>query len=310
MRTLNPLFCVVCLVVLVACGGEATAPDSATPVPPPVVDDTLTGEDCKLEADDPDTFAIASCSPSANARDRALATRIQITFTQPLIASTLTADSIRLTAGDATVETHLDYQEGSATVVLTPKELLQPSTNYTVTVAEGLMAADGSQYAGNAWHFGTATNVGPTPQSVMDTCMSELDRDMLGRINDARAQARNCGVDTAPAAAPLAWNCTLATAAEQHSADMANNNFFSHTGSDGSSVGTRLTDAGYGWRTAGENIAAGQSSVTEVMNAWLGSSGHCANIMNSNFLEVGAALVENAQADYRRYWTQNFAHPR
>ena len=306
---------------MTACGGNSETSDATTNAPPPVVDnngdsngdgdgvDIATGDDCATEADENQTFQIASCSPTANARNRALVTRIQVTFTQPLIGSTVTANSFMLSMGETAVDADLDYEDGSRTVYLTPKQSLQPLTTYSVTVTDELMASDGSQFPSNSWQFETAANVGPTTQTVMDACMTDINREMLGQINDARAQTRSCGSDSAPAVAPLAWNCTLASVAEQHSADMADNNFFSHTGSDGSSIGTRLTNAGYNWRAAGENIAAGQSSVSEVMVAWLESPGHCENIMNSNFREVGAAMVENGNADYQRYWTQNFARP-
>ena len=94
--------------------------------------------------------------------------------------------------------------------------------------------------------------------------------------------------------------------------DMANNNFFSHTGSDGKSVDTRATRAGYTWSAVGENIAAGipLSSVSAVMEAWLKSPGHCANIMSSTYTEFGAAKISNPSSTYNAYWTQVFARPR
>ncbi|WP_370301508.1 CAP domain-containing protein [Alkalimarinus coralli] len=60
----------------------------------------------------------------------------------------------------------------------------------------------------------------------------------------------------------------------------------------------------------GENIAAGQSSVTQVMEGWLNSPGHCRNIMSSRYQEVGTSKVDSTTADYPTYWTQVFASPR
>jgi len=82
---------------------------------------------------------------------------------------------------------------------------------------------------------------------------------------------------------------------------MGGHNFFSHTGSDGLSPSQRVTNAGYSWRTTGENIAAGITSADEVIDGWLPSPEHCANIMNDRYTEVGAARYYNDSTDYRYY---------
>lgn len=101
----------------------------------------------------------------------------------------------------------------------------------------------------------------------------------------------------------------LNRAAEGHSEDMAELNFFSHSGRDGSRAGDRIEDEGYtGWRTWGENIAAGQNTPEQVVNAWINSSGHRANMLNSNFEEIGVGFVEDTDGvGYGEYWTQVFA---
>jgi uncharacterized protein YkwD len=143
--------------------------------------------------------------------------------------------------------------------------------------------------------------------------MTAEERSMLDTVNAVRAQARVCGsYGSRPAVAPLAWSCELKAAALGHSMDMANNNFFSHTGTGGTSAGTRATNAGYSWSTWGENIAAGLSlsSVGAVVNSWVESPGHCANLMRSSFTELGAAKFSNSSSSYRVYWTQVFGKPR
>lgn len=150
-------------------------------------------------------------------------------------------------------------------------------------------------------------NLGSTPQTVIDTCMSNADKEMLTQVNDARAGARDCGGVTYPATAALSWHCTLESVAYAHSRDMGDNNFFSHTGSDGLTVADRVTNAGYNWSAVGENIAAGQQTITAVMTSWLGSPGHCANIMRATFTEFGAAGYAVTGSDYPIYWTQVFA---
>jgi uncharacterized protein YkwD len=98
----------------------------------------------------------------------------------------------------------------------------------------------------------------------------------------------------------------LDSAAYQHSNDMATSNTFSHTGSDGSTPGQRINAAGYYWYTCGENIAAGQSSAQAVMDAWMNSSGHRANILSPDFKDIGIAVVYRAGSAYGYYWTQDF----
>ena len=155
-----------------------------------------------------------------------------------------------------------------------------------------------------------AYNLGNTAQTVIDQCMSDEDKEMLTQVNDARALARTCGTVNYPATTALSWHCTLEAAAYQHSRDMGDHNFFSHTGSDGLSVGDRVTNAGYTWSAVGENIAAGYPAVDTVMTAWLGSPGHCANIMRASYTEFGAASYAVVGSDYPIYWTQVFARPR
>ena len=133
---------------------------------------------------------------------------------------------------------------------------------------------------------------------------------LLQAINDARAVARSCGGTAMPAVAPLAWNDQLFSAAARHSTDMATNNYFSHTGLDGRSMSQRVSAEGYAWSWVGENIAAGQSSVSAVMNGWLASPGHCANIMNAQPRDVAVACVQRSGTTYGRYWTMALARPR
>jgi uncharacterized protein YkwD len=94
--------------------------------------------------------------------------------------------------------------------------------------------------------------------------------------------------------------------------DMANNDFFDHTGSDGLKVWDRASQAGYPWSAIGENIAAGisLSSVSAAVQAWLDSPGHCANIMSPGYTEFGASKYSNSASTYNVYWTQVFGRPR
>jgi len=143
--------------------------------------------------------------------------------------------------------------------------------------------------------------------SIADCEITQDEQEMLNQVNQARISSRACGDDQMPAVAELSWSCELRNAAKVHSMDMAQNNFFSHTGSNGLSVSDRVTASGYSWSSVGENIAAGQATITQVMTGWLDSPGHCRNIMSSRSVEFGSALVTTAESDYSTYWTQVFA---
>lgn len=104
---------------------------------------------------------------------------------------------------------------------------------------------------------------------------------------------------------PVTLNATLTKAAQAHSEDMAAHRNMSHTGSDGSSAGDRLTRAGYIWRTYGENVAYGYATPEKVMAGWMSSPGHRANILNCAFKEIGVGLAQP-----NNYWTQDFGTAR
>lgn len=132
---------------------------------------------------------------------------------------------------------------------------------------------------------------------------------VLEMINTARSQARQCGGQAFNATTALAWNTTLAGAAESHTRAMANNNFFDHKDRDGRTPGDRAELAGYAGQQVGENIAAGQDTPRKVVDGWLASPGHCANLMNPQFSELGAAYAVDPKSDAGIYWTAMFGAP-
>ncbi|WP_328285689.1 CAP domain-containing protein [Streptomyces sp. GQFP] len=136
-----------------------------------------------------------------------------------------------------------------------------------------------------------ATSTSSTPTASASAESGPTDR-VLVLVNAERAEA-GC--------APLTENAKLTKAAQDHSQDMADHQNMSHTGSDGSSMSDRLSRVGYAFRSAGENVAAGYTSPESVMDGWMNSAGHKANILNCGFKEIGIGL---AQPGY--YWTQDF----
>jgi len=149
---------------------------------------------------------------------------------------------------------------------------------------------------------------------------------LLDAINEARSVQRDCypDDDSRGVMGPvpkLYWNDDLYAAALEHSTDLAMSDTFSHYGSgteyditgngEPSLFYERIVANGYSnYYSVGENIAGGQQTLEEVMNAWLASPGHCENIMSSNYTEVGVAIVTEADSTYGIYWTQNFGSKR
>jgi len=110
---------------------------------------------------------------------------------------------------------------------------------------------------------------------------------------------------------PLTFNTQLLNAAATHSQNMALQDFFSHTGKDGSSLASRISATGYQFSAAAENIAAGSSTPEQVVSSWMSSSsGHRANILNPNLKEIGIGYYfladDTGSVNFNHYWTQVF----
>ncbi|HEX6292211.1 MAG TPA: CAP domain-containing protein [Herpetosiphonaceae bacterium] len=108
----------------------------------------------------------------------------------------------------------------------------------------------------------------------------------------------------------LLWNPALGAAAQRHADDMAASNYFSHNSRNGRSFATRIRQAGYRYRLAAENIAAGQQSPEEVVATWMASPGHRANILNCRLRHIGIGFGANGGSAYGTYWVQDFGTAR
>ncbi|MCH5211958.1 MAG: hypothetical protein J1G06_03005 [Oscillospiraceae bacterium] len=140
-----------------------------------------------------------------------------------------------------------------------------------------------------------APTAAPTKAPSVSTNASAMEIEVFNLVNKVRAEY---GLNA------LTWADDLANVARAHSRDMINRNYFSHNDPDGNSPFDRLRKNGISYRTAAENIAYGQRTPQAVMDAWMNSSGHRANILNANVKEigVGAATASNGTI----YWTQMF----
>ncbi|MFE7271454.1 sigma-70 family RNA polymerase sigma factor [Streptomyces sp. NPDC057623] len=117
---------------------------------------------------------------------------------------------------------------------------------------------------------------------------------VVALVNKERSAA-GCG--------PVSEDPLLDKAALGHSEDMDARDFFDHTNPDGADPGQRITAAGYTWSTYGENIAMGQQTPEAVMESWMNSPGHRANILNCSFKDIGVGVHK---ASGGPWWTQNF----
>jgi uncharacterized protein YkwD len=136
---------------------------------------------------------------------------------------------------------------------------------------------------------------------------ASFEQRVLELTNERRLQGGCCGsegcFDPAPA---LAHNDNLEAAARLHAKDMVEQSYFSHDSLDGRSLSDRLDDAGFAGCAVGENIAQGQETPDAVVDGWMASDGHCANILSSTFGSLGVGYFDDPDGSTQQVWVQNF----
>lgn len=147
----------------------------------------------------------------------------------------------------------------------------------------------------------------PTPKEFATSNKCEdtnfrTDR-IINYINQVRASAQICGEKPYQPAQSVAWNNKLFKAAKTHSRDMATNNFFSHLGSDDSNVSLRVANQNYEWNAVAENISGGTDTPEQTLESWMASPGHCRNLMNPQYNEIGMSCAVNVNSEFGIYWT-------
>jgi uncharacterized protein YkwD len=156
--------------------------------------------------------------------------------------------------------------------------------------------------------------VAPVPESPRAPApriatAAELATQALELVNGVRAHGARCGGRLFAAAPPLVLSGTLANVAFGHAADMAEHDYFEHRDLNGQSPADRVRAVGYREKLVGENIAYGPKSVEEVVQGWLDSPGHCENIMDARFAEMGIASAAGRSGRHGLYWVQVLAEP-
>ena len=155
----------------------------------------------------------------------------------------------------------------------------------------------------------------------------EQKKEFLDAVNAARAQQQDCGkYGIKDAVGPLTWSDTLYKAAYTYNYDMVHGNAWHHVGSNtasdivakekrlghGSHMRDRIEFYNYDFYYIGENIAKGYQTVDEVIQGWIDSDGHCKNLMDPHFTQLGMSLLESDDPNdhYGKYWTQDFGQPK
>jgi uncharacterized protein YkwD len=141
------------------------------------------------------------------------------------------------------------------------------------------------------------------PVASWNASSVSFEAEVLRLTNVARQSARLCGTVMYNAAPALGASAELRCAARLHAKDMEDQNYFSHTSLDGRTFSQRITAAGYTWRTVGENIAMGYPTPQAVVDGWIASAGHCQNLMNPSFTQLGVGFYGSNR------WVQDFGAP-
>ncbi len=162
----------------------------------------------------------------------------------------------------------------------------------------------------NREHCGTCDNECDISEACVDSnCILVSDRSevtgVLQETNTVRSSSQDCGEHGPKSAVGgLQLNDELMIAAQGHAEDMAENNFMAHEGSDGSSPGQRADRANYTGGSVGENVARGYRTPEAVVQGWLDSDGHCNNMMNGSYNEIGIGYAVSNGGE--AFWVQLF----
>jgi uncharacterized protein YkwD len=238
--------------------------------------------------------------------------RVKINETITILGKGTSSDNSELLylweKGDNTLAT-------TAIFSYTPTVLGRDILKFTVQGNDGLSISDIMNVVV------TETKVVP---SIPTISQSQIDT-YLNAVNKARSTKQICGTQGAfPATGKLVWNEKLYKSSYEHTQDLVHSQTFSHEGSGTESdwTGTVLGKAsiltervetyGYAWSFIGENLGAGTviDTAEKMVEGWLASEHHCANLMSPNFTEMGMVLITDESSHYTHYWTQNFGKPR
>lgn len=168
----------------------------------------------------------------------------------------------------------------------------KPATNNTTQAAKPTTSTNQPSTNTNT------TTTQPAQNSGQASTISAEANEVIRLVNVERSKS---------GLAPLKANADLSKVATAKAQDMIDKNYFSHTSPTYGSPFDMMTKFGIKYTAAGENIAYGQKTPADVMNGWMNSPGHKANILNSNFTEIGVGIAKDKNGT--PYWVQMFINP-
>ena len=183
-------------------------------------------------------------------------------LTMPAEAASLSHKVVR---GDTMWKLAVQYQVGTSEIVQANPQVADPDLIYPGQILQ-------------------------IPQ--LESTVSSYELEVIRLVNEIRQQN---------GLRPLAANWELSRVARYKSQDMRDNGYFSHNSPTYGTPFQMLSAFGLSYRTAGENIAKGYASPQAVVNGWMNSSGHRANILNASYMQIGVGYVSGGN-----YWTQLF----
>lgn len=191
-------------------------------------------------------------------------------------------------------------QKTTATAQNTPSKTTAtaPSKTTATTPSKTTTSTTPSNTTTNNTTSQTPTKSNQTTDTSNSSSLGAYEQQVIDLVNKERAAA---GLSA------LKANTKLASVAEKKAEDMRDNNYFSHTSPTYGSPFDMMKQFGISYTAAGENIAKGQKTPSEVMNGWMNSEGHRANILNSSYTEIGVGYV--ADSNGGGYWVQEFIRP-
>lgn len=183
-------------------------------------------------------------------------------LTMPAEAASLSHKVVR---GDTMWKLAVQYQVGTSEIIQANPQVADPDLIYPGQILQ-------------------------IPQ--LESTVSSYESEVIRLVNEIRQQN---------GLRPLAANWELSRVARYKSQDMRDNGYFSHNSPTYGTPFQMLSAFGLSYRTAGENIAKGYASPQAVVNGWMNSSGHRANILNASYTQIGVGYVSGGN-----YWTQLF----
>ena len=225
--------------------------------------------------------------------------------------------------GTSTDKSELSYlwEKGDNTLATTALFSYTPTVVGTDTLTFTVQHNDGSSISDKMNVVVTQTKVVSKIPTILQSQIDEY----LNAVNKARSTKQTCGSQgDFPATGKLVWNEKLYKSSYEHTQDLVQSQTFSHEGSNTESDWTgmvlgkasvlseRVETYGYKWKRIGENLGAGTNIDTaeKMVEGWLKSDHHCANLMNADFTELGMVLITDEASHFTHYWTQNFGKPR